>query len=131
MPLRITGSAYLRDERRNTNTEVNVETVANFLSRALRNLMPPIMGCLVVFVLLRGGLSFLAEGKDLDGLGDRSLHYPIDIDTRDVDGVGRKATDGTGEGLLRLWSRSRASGTYTISSASTIVSFALRAMTAL
>lgn len=104
MSQRIIGSAHLRDERRNTDTEVHVETIADFLSRALRNLMPPVVGRLVVartLILLRGGLAFLTEGKDLDSLGFRSLDYPIDVDTGDVDGVRREASDGTGKGSLR------------------------------
>ena len=104
MSQRIIGPTHLRDERRNTDTEVHVEAIADFLSRSLRNFMPPVMSCLVAartLILLRGGLAVLTEGKDLNGLGFRSLDYPIDVDTGDVDGVRREASDGTGKGSLR------------------------------
>ncbi len=125
-------AAYLWDDGRDTDAEVNVEAIADLAGGALRNLMAPIQSGLlrVSRLLLLSG----ARGQfcHLNRLGLGGLHDTVDIDTRDVDGVRRQASDWATTNCEINYECAQVSAmTYTISSASTMVSFAFRAMTPL
>lgn len=85
--------AYLWDDGGDTDTEVNVEAVADLTGGTLRNLVAPVQSRLlrVSGLLLISGVR--CEFCDLDRLGLSGLHDTVDVDTRDVDSVGRKASN--------------------------------------
>ena len=130
------GVEVLGDESGDTNTKVNVEAVVDLPSGAASDAMSPVLGCnsssdsgIRVCALL---FSVLGESENLDFLRSGGLHDAIDIDTRDVNSVRRKAADRTARGVsISVDALGASTVTYTISSASTMVNFALRAMTPL
>ena len=126
------GVEVLGDQSGDTNTKVNVEAVVDLPSGAASDAMSPVLGCssssdsgIRVCALL---FSVLGESENLDFLRSGGLHDAIDIDTRDVNSVGRERTNRAIRNYLARVVISSVAYTYTISSASTIVSFAFRAI---
>ena len=99
-----TGETHLRDNGGNTNTKVDVETVLDFLSSTCGDLMSPVerirsVGVVCVFGASRNALCLLillvlSKSENLDFLSLSSLNNPVDENTGNVDGVGRKTSNG-------------------------------------
>ena len=87
------GSSYLRDESGDADTKVNIETIADLLSRAPGDTMPPI------FRLVRlARLSLLArcQFRHLNRFRVGRLNDTINVYTGDVDRVRGEGPNGTG-----------------------------------
>ena len=82
----------LRDESGDTDTEVDVEAIVDFASRATSDTMPPVLGRIGGGSSGIGGrglcVGILGKGDNLDFLGSGGLDDAVDVDTGDVNRVG-------------------------------------------
>ena len=91
----------LRNECRDTDTKVDVESIVNLTSRTTCDPVSPIFGRGLVRScgIHRRGLLLLAlcELQNLNVLGRRSLDDAVDVDAGNVDSVRRQGTNRTGK----------------------------------
>ena len=106
---KISTAAYLGYQGRNTNTQVHVVTILDFLRSASGDSMSPVTCSIAVVMIVRvfctlNGmcdllLFALCQSEHFDRFGLRCLDDPVHKNTGNVDRIGRQRTGGARQSL--------------------------------